>query len=580
MNIFLAQQNYLIGDFEGNLKKILSGIEEAKRQQADLIVFSELSVCGYPPRDFLEFEDFIRQCEESIEKLKPYSKDMGIIVGAPCRNPAPEGKDLFNAAWFLYEGKVQQIVHKTCLPTYDIFDEYRYFEPAFEWKVINFKGKKLAVTICEDIWNLGDDPLYRICPMDKLMKQQPDLMINISASPFDYDQSEKRLAVIQANARKYHLPVYYCNTIGSQTEMVFDGGSMIMDAGGKVIKSFTLFEEEIAGYDFDKLLIKAYPERESELISSIENKLRSSVHLATGNMPALTVSQNSKLPYEPERHIDRIYNALVMGISDYFNKMKFTKAVLGSSGGIDSAVAISLACAALGNENVHAVMMPSPFSSDHSVNDAVQLSKKLVNPYDLIPIKEIYQSFLDTLKPQFKNLPFNVTEENIQARTRGNILMSLANKFGYILLNTSNKSELSTGYGTLYGDMAGGLSVLGDVYKTQVYALAKFINRDKEIIPENILQKAPSAELRPDQKDSDSLPDYVILDPILYQYIEHRQGPQEIIAQGYDENLVKRILKLVNTNEYKRNQFCPIIRVSCKAFGAGRRVPIVGKYLS
>lgn len=579
MNIFLAQQNYLIGDFAGNLKKIINRIKEARKQHADLIVFSELSVCGYPPRDFLEFEDFIRQCEEGIDKLKPYSKDIGIIVGAPCRNPAREGKDLFNAAWFLYDGKVQQIVHKTCLPTYDIFDEYRYFEPAFEWKVINFKGKKLAVTICEDIWNLGDDPLYRICPMDKLMGQQPDVMINISASPFDYDQSEKRLAVIQANVQKYHLPIYYCNTVGSQTEMVFDGGSMIADASGKVIKAFTLFKEEIAGHDLDQLM-KSSSESAPNFINSAKNKSKSQVHLATGNMPALTMSQNSKLPYEPERHIDRIYEALVMSIRDYFNKMNFTKAVLGSSGGIDSAVALSLACAALGNENVYAVMMPSPFSSDHSVNDAVRLSKNLVNPYDIIPIKEIYQSFLDTLEPQFKNLSFNVTEENIQALTRGNILMSLANKFDYILLNTSNKSELSTGYGTLYGDMAGGLSVLGDVYKTQVYALAKFINRNEEIIPENILQKAPSAELRPNQKDSDSLPDYSILDPILYQYIEHRQGPQEIISQGYDESLVKRILKLVNTNEYKRNQFCPIIRVSCKAFGAGRRVPIVGKYLS
>lgn len=579
MNIFLAQQNYLIGDFEGNLKKIISGIENARKQHADLIAFSELSVCGYPPRDFLEFEDFIRQCEGSIEKLKPYSKDMGIIVGAPCRNSSPEGKDLFNAAWFLYEGKVHQVVHKTCLPTYDIFDEYRYFEPAFEWNVIRFKEKKLAVTICEDIWNLGDDPLYRICPMDNLMEQQPDVMINISASPFDYDQSEKRLAVLRANVQKYHLPMYYCNTVGSQTEMVFDGGSMIVDASGKVTKAFTLFEEEIAGYDLNKLT-KPSSASEPGLISSIKDKPKSQVHLATGNMPALTMSQNSKLPYDPERHIDRIYEALVMSLRDYFDKMNFNKAVLGSSGGIDSAVALSLACAALGNENVHAVMMPSSFSSDHSVNDAVQLSKNLVNPYDIIPIKEIYQSFLDTLNPQFKDLPFNVTEENIQARTRGNILMSLANKFGYILLNTSNKSELSTGYGTLYGDMAGGLSILGDVYKTQVYALANFINGNKEIIPENILQKAPSAELRPNQKDSDSLPDYGILDPILYQYIEHRQGPQEIIAQGYAESLVKRILKLVNTNEYKRNQFCPIIRVSCKAFGAGRRVPIVGKYLS
>lgn len=579
MRIALAQQNYLIGDFEGNLKKIISGIAEAKESGADLAVFSELSICGYPPRDFLEFEDFVVKCESSVNQLLPFSNGIGLIVGSPSRNPVPEGKDLFNAAWFLYDGKIQQIIQKTCLPTYDIFDEYRYFEPAFDWKVIPFKGKKLAVTICEDIWNLGNDPLYRVCPMDKLMGQSPDVMINISASPFDYDQREKRLAVIQANVKKYQLPMYYCNTVGSQTEMVFDGGSMIMDNSGNVVKSFPLFKESIDHYDLESLS-NSSSVKGNKTIFSRSITVKTSSHLATGNIPALTIDQNKSLPFDPKRHIDRIYDALILGIYDYFHKMGFTKAVMGSSGGIDSAVVVSLACAALGSENVHTVMMPSPFSSDHSVRDAVQLSMNMVNPYDIIPIAEIYESFLHTLKPQFKNLPFNVTEENIQARARGNILMSLANKFGYILLNTSNKSELSTGYGTLYGDMAGGLSVLGDVYKTQVYALADYINRDKEIIPQNILHKAPSAELKPDQKDSDSLPDYGVLDPVLFQYIERRQGPQEMVAQGYDEDLVKRILKLVNTNEYKRNQFCPIIRVSCKAFGAGRRVPIVGKYLS
>jgi NAD+ synthase (glutamine-hydrolysing) len=578
MNIYLAQQNYLIGDFEGNLKKIIAGISEAKKQQADLVVFSELCICGYPPRDFLEFDDFIRKCEAGIEALKPYSKDIGVLVGAPCRNPAPEGKDLFNAAWLLYEGKVQQVVHKTCLPTYDVFDEYRYFEPAFDWKVMEFKGKRLALTICEDIWSLGDDPLYRVCPMDRLMEQRPDVMINLSASPFDYDQCEKRLAIMQANVRKYHLPLYYCNTVGSQTEMVFDGGSVIMDASATVVKAFPLFREAVGGVPLEDLtppLANQAPGAATD-----EPAPAHPLHPATGNMPAFTRDQNARLPFEPERHIDRIYAALLNGIRDYFGKLKFTQAVLGSSGGIDSAVAISLACEALGPRNVHAVLMPSPFSSDHSVQDAKRLSENLGNPYDIIAIDEVYQAFLHSLKPQFKGLPFDVTEENIQARSRGNILMSLANKFGYILLNTSNKSELSTGYGTLYGDMAGGLSVLGDVYKTQVYALARYINREKEIIPAAILQKAPSAELRPDQKDSDSLPDYTVLDPILYQYIEHRQGPQEIISQSGDEMLVRRILRMVNTNEYKRNQFCPIIRVSCKAFGAGRRVPIVGRYLS
>jgi NAD+ synthase (glutamine-hydrolysing) len=278
--------------------------------------------------------------------------------------------------------------------------------------------------------------------------------------------------------------------------------------------------------------------------------------------------------------MDEIYRALILGIRDYFFKMDFSNAILGSSGGIDSAVVQSLAVAALGKENVRAILMPSQYSSSHSVNDAEQLSKNLGNPYDIVPIKNIYESFLTELKPIYKNLPFGLAEENIQARTRGNLLMAIANKFGYILLNTSNKSELATGYGTLYGDMAGGLSVLGDVYKTQVHALAKYINKQKEIIPENIITKAPSAELRPDQKDSDSLPEYDTLDRVLYEYIELRKGPKEIIEKGFDKPLVNRVLKLVNTNEYKRNQFCPIIRISCKAFGIGRRVPIVGKYLS
>ena len=281
-----------------------------------------------------------------------------------------------------------------------------------------------------------------------------------------------------------------------------------------------------------------------------------------------------------ENNIHQIHDALILGIRDYFGKMNFRRAILGSSGGIDSAVTLALACEALGRENVRAILMPSHYSSSHSVSDAEQLSINLGNPYDKVPIESVYNSFLATLRPIFKDLPFSVAEENIQSRTRGNILMAIANKFGYILLNTSNKSELATGYGTLYGDMAGGLSVLGDVYKVQVYALAKFINRDAEIIPNNIIQKAPSAELRPNQKDSDSLPVYEILDKVLYQYIEKRMGPKEIIAMGIDPALVTRVVKLVNTNEYKRNQFCPIIRVSCKAFGVGRRVPIVGKYLS
>jgi len=555
MNIILAQQNYHIGNFEKNIAKIIEGINAAKAQGADLVVFSELCVCGYPPRDFLEFEDFIAQSYHAIDTIKAHTKDIAVLVGAPARNPQREGKDLFNAAWFLYEGEVKQVVHKTLLPTYDVFDEYRYFEPAYEWNIIPFKGKKLAVTICEDIWNLGDNPLYRICPMDQLIAQEPDVMINISASPFDYDHDEDRKEIILANVLKYKIPMYYCNTVGSQTEIVFDGGSLIYDAKGNIVKELPYFEEAMGGVALETLTGSHLQQ------------------VAPTDFTPLT-----ELVFD--HNIDRIYDALVMGIRDYFGKMGFTKAILGSSGGIDSAVTLAIACDALGKDNVRAILMPSPYSTSHSVDDAVALSKNLGNPYDIIRINDIYDTFLAALDPYFKGLPFNVAEENTQSRIRGNLLMGLSNKFGYILLNTSNKSELSTGYGTLYGDMAGGLSVLGDVYKMQVYSLARYINRQQEIIPVNIIDKAPSAELRPDQKDSDSLPDYAILDKILYQYIERRQGPREIVAKGFDSALVSRTLKMVNTNEYKRNQFCPIIRVSSKAFGVGRRVPIVGKYLS
>jgi len=574
MKIVLAQQNYHIGNFEENLKKIIDAIHRAKEEKADLIVFSELSICGYPPRDFLEFEDFIGKCYEGIDIVKEHTQNIGVIVGSPMRNPEIEGKDLFNAAWLLYQKEVKGVAHKTCLPTYDVFDEYRYFEPGYQWNTIDFKGKKIALTICEDIWNLGDNPLYRICPMDELIKQHPDLMINISASPFDYDHDEDRKEVIRRNVLKYKLPMIYCNAIGSQTEVVFDGGSLVFDANGNIIKELKYFEEDFAMVDFVNDWSKM-PNNNSLNYQPSATSFDKEMRVAKINDPDKIIDYLTA-----ENNICQIHDALILGVRDYFSKMGFSKAILGSSGGIDSAVTLALACEALGKENVRAVLMPSPYSTSHSVSDAEQLSKNLGNDYDIIPIKNIYDSFLSALKPVFNDLPFSIAEENIQSRTRGNLLMAIANKFGYILLNTSNKSELATGYGTLYGDMAGGLSVLGDVYKMQVYALAKYINRDGEVIPKNIISKEPSAELRPDQKDSDSLPAYNILDKVLYQYIEKRQGPKEIIAMGIEEALVKRILKLVNTNEYKRNQFCPIIRVSCKAFGVGRRVPIVGKYLS
>ena len=559
MRIAIAQQNYHIGNFEANAQKIIGAIQEARAAGAQLVLFSEQCVCGYPARDFLEFDDFISKSRQAVTLIASHCTDIAALIGAPERNPVLEGKDLSNSAWFLYEGKVQQLIHKTLLPTYDVFDENRYFEPAHEWNIVHFKGKKLAVTICEDIWNLGDNPLYRICPMDELMKHHPDVMLNLSASPFDYTHDEDRKATIKANVTKYQLPMFYCNAVGSQTEIVFDGASLVFDKDANLCGQLPMFEESLQVFELND---------DGSINAPIIE-------------PASRVPDKELTPHalEATLNIPQIHDAIIMGIRDYFGKMGFKQAIVASSGGIDSAVTLALAVRALGADNVRAILMPSQYSTGHSVDDAVQLSQNLNNQYDIVPIKNIFDQFTTELQPIFGDLPFNVAEENLQSRTRGNLVMAIANKFNYILLNTSNKSELATGYGTLYGDMAGGLGVLGDCYKLQVYALARYINKDGEVIPENIITKAPSAELRPGQKDSDSLPEYEVLDPLLYQYIERRQGPNEIKAMGYDAALVDRVLRMVNLNEYKRNQFCPIIRVSPKAFGVGRRVPIVGKYL-
>lgn len=559
MKIYISQQNYHIGNFEYNCNRIISAIRQAKIEGADLVLFSEFSICGYPARDFLEFPDFIKQCYQALDIIRLETDGIAVLVGGPSRNERKDGKDLFNAAFFIENLEIKAEIHKTLMPDYDVFDDYRHCEPAYDWKVVQFMGKKLAITVCEDIWNLGNNPMYRVCPMDELMKYEPDIMLNLSASPFDYTHADDRKAIVKANVKKYKLPMIYCNATGSQTEIVFDGGSLVFDKDANIIHELPLFEEAGLMVEWNDDGHFAHP-----------------IHVSSDKVPDAELNPEILMP---ELYIDRIYTALVTGIRDYFSKMGFTKAILGSSGGIDSAVTLVLACDALGKENVTALLMPSPYSSESSITDAGKLSENLENPYHILKIDAVYESFLETLKPVFNNLPFSLAEENIQSRSRGNLLMAVANKFGYILLNTSNKSELATGYGTLYGDMAGGLGVLGDCYKLQVYALAKYINRDKEVIPHNIIQKAPSAELRPGQKDSDSLPDYEILDRLLYQYIEQRKGAGDIEKMGFDATLTKRVLKMVNTNEYKRNQFCPIIRISPKAFGVGRRIPIVARYL-
>ncbi|MFZ1633076.1 MAG: NAD+ synthase [Chitinophagales bacterium] len=551
MKIALAQINVHIGNFESNFNKIEQFIQDAKKLQADIILFPELSVCGYPPRDFLDFDDFVDKCYEVIDKIKPLTQDIAVVVGSPSRNPKIEGKDLFNSAFFIFEGEIKHIVNKALLPTYDIFDEYRYFEPATEFQNITFKGRKIALTVCEDLWNVGNDnPMYKACPMDVLIKDkvQPEVMLNISASPFDYDHAAGRITTLKANTAKYKIPVFYVNHCGAQTDLIFDGGSIVVNANSVVYDEMRYFEEQLSVYDLD------------EVIASAKTQTLDNV--------------------QPKDKIELIYRALVTGIKNYFEKLGFKKAILGLSGGVDSALTAVLAADALGAENVWGLLMPSQYSTGHSVTDALDLAKNIGIKHDTIAIKNMYDQVVNELTPLFDNKPFDVTEENIQARLRGMTLMAMCNKHGYILLNTTNKSEAAVGYGTLYGDLCGGLAVLADVYKTEVYELVAYINREKEIIPQHIIIKAPSAELRPGQKDQDTLPPYEILDKILYQYIELSQSPQDILDLGFDEFTVRRTLKMVNNNEWKRFQFPPVLRVSPKAFGVGRRMPIEGKYLS
>ncbi|MCD4834152.1 MAG: NAD+ synthase [Bacteroidales bacterium] len=551
MKIALAQLNYHIGNFEKNTSKILDQIEKAKNDHVDLIIFSELSVCGYPPQDLLEKKSFIEQCEIAVEEIAPHCTDIAVIIGSPTLNHHQKGKRLYNSAIFIADGKVKFVQNKTLLPTYDIFDEYRYFESNDKFNVVEYKGKKIAITICEDLWDLqpientfSKNQLYNVTPMDKLIEYKPDFIINIAASPFSYTKIWGRKNVFIRNAKKYNLPLFSVNQVGAQTELIFDGGSLVVNPDGTIADEMKLFTEDYKIYNLDeinKCTIKKTIDEDPDVIA-------------------------------------KIHDALVLGIRDYFKKMNFTNATLGLSGGIDSAVSLVIAVRALGAENIRVLLLPSKYSSEHSITDAEILAKNLNVKYDIVNIQNVVDSFDESLKTVFKGLQEDITEENIQARARGTILMALSNKFGHILLNTSNKSEAAVGYGTLYGDMNGGLSVLGDVYKADVYKLARYINNDSEIIPENTIIKPPSAELRPDQKDSDSLPDYDTLDKILFAYIELQKPLEDIIEEGWDKTLIERIVKLVDSNEYKRYQAPPILRISSKAFGAGRRMPLVAKY--
>lgn len=542
MKVALAQLNYIIGDFKGNSAKIIKNIENAKAEGADLVIFSELSVTGYYPHDLLKKKEFIVQAEKTVNKIAEYCRGIAAIVGAPYINKNEQEKKLFNAAFFLADGKILSVHKKTLLPAYDIFDEYRHFEPNKDFSVIEYKNQRIAITICEDLWGNQSttDKLHRISIMDKLAKLKPDFIVNISASPFSYNQESGRKDILISKAKKYNIPIVYVNQTGAQGELIFDGGSAFINNQGKIVKELKYFEE-------DFLIINK--ESAGEIILQ----------------PAIS-------------YIEKIYNALILGIRDYLCKSGFSKAILGLSGGLDSAVTAVLAVRALGPENVRVLLLPSKYSPDHSVKDARQLAENLQIQYDLIEIQATVNEFEKSLASLFNDTAQGITEENIQARTRGIYLMAVSNKFGNILLNTSNKSECAVGYGTLYGDMNGSIAVLGDLYKTDVYKLARFINKDKEIIPENTITKPPSAELRPGQKDTDSLPEYELLDRILFNYIELNLSPEEIEAKGFDKKIVEEVIKLVAISEFKRFQSAPILHISTKAFGLGRKMPLVKKY--
>ena len=550
MKISIAQLNFHIGNFTKNKELICNAVRMARAEGSDLIIFSELSVPGYPPLDMLDHIDFVRKCNDTVNEIANECKGIAAIIGSPTFNKNQEGKKLHNSALLLSEGKIIYSVNKALLPTYDIFDEYRYFEPEKTFRILNFKGKRIAVTICEDLWDeqpfdneFEKSRLYTVSPMDELAKQKPDLIINISASPFSYTRIEAKRNIFINKAKKHMLPVISVNQTGSNTELIFDGASIVINSKGEIIDQLPFFEESLKTYSLDDIF--------------------------------MGISK----PFEPEKDLTGlIYKALVTGIRDYFFKMNFKRALIGLSGGIDSAVCLCLASEALGNENVRALLLPSRYSSAHSVSDAVKLTDNLGVNYDIINIESPFTAFEDILAPVFNGRQSDVTEENIQARIRAVLLMAFSNKFGHILINTSNKSEAAVGYGTLYGDMAGGLSVIGDVYKTDVYKLADYINRDSGIIPHNIISKPPSAELRPGQLDTDSLPEYKTLDAILYQYIELQKPASSIISSGFDKKVVSKVVKMINSNEYKRYQAPPVLRISSKAFGAGRRMPLVAKY--
>ena len=538
MRIGIAQLNSTVGDLAGNLALAIDAYEQLVGQGVDLVVYPELMLCGYPPRDLLLKENFGRDCLNSLQEFARATGPTPGLIGFPEKNEGDAGEPFFNAAAWCMEGSVTQTFRKRLLPTYDVFDEDRYFAPGNSTLMIEYKGKSIAVTICEDVWNLEKD-LYPTDPLDEIASEKPDFLINLSASPWYSGKECLRIELLAGVARKVDCPVVYVNSVGGNDELVFDGFSLSLNANGELITSSRSFAEAIEVHDLtDESVYK----------------------------------HKDVLPEENLR------KALVLGLRDYAHKSGFSKGLIGLSGGIDSAVTAALATEALGADNVIGISLPSAISSDHSKDDARDLAQNLGIAFNTLPIQKIVDAATDELKPLFGDRPTDVTEENLQARARALLLMAVSNKLGALLLTTGNKSELAVGYCTLYGDMCGGLAVISDVPKTQVFALARHLNKDGIAIPENTIEKPPSAELRPDQKDSDSLPEYDVLDAILHAYVEEGKSISTLLSSGFDEETVLRIIRLVDLNEYKRKQAAPGLKTTPLAFGVGRRMPIVQKY--
>ncbi len=549
MRLSVAQLNYHIGNFTANREKIRKAIHKARDDKSDLVIFSELSLPGYPPHDLLQRDDFKEECRRMIAEIAGECRGITAIVGSPLSS-SPGDRKLFNSALALSDGKILFSAAKTLFSAYDIFDEHRYFRPDRNFRIFPFKGFRMALTIGNDIWyeqspeyESGKKENHTIQPMDELAGQHPDFIVNISAFPFSCTKIDKRISAFRNIAAKHGIPVINCNQTGANSELIFDGASLIINGKGGICCRLPFFEEEVRTFSHEEIFLE--------------------------------------IPYDdPEGHdpVELVRKALVCGIRDYFRKSGISRAVLGLSGGLDSAVVLCLAAEALGNDKVQALLMPSHYSSEDSIADAITLAKRLNIQYNIISIEKSFKTFEEDLAPLFGNKQPDVTEENIQARIRAILLMAVANKSGSVLLNTSNKSEAAVGYGTLYGDMAGGLSVIGDVYKTDVYRLARHINRNGEIIPENTVNRPPSAELRADQLDTDSLPEYSILDPILYQYIEERKTPEKITGRGITSEIVSKVIKMVSNSEHKRFQAPPVLRISSAPFGQGRIMPLAAKY--